>query len=678
MSSRSSSPLSSAQDLSDPELDIVAPAVTSKAAKGKTTKLKLKLKPPKMPKQIQKKKTKQMTTKQTAAAATAKTTKTQQQKVKKQRTPKQQQPPPPSDSDDSDEQPDEDADDVEGEVDVEAEAEASPPPHKRRKVVDPRDPLPQDNPRYAFIVAFQAKFNQVFRGVPNLGPQDIESGITETPISDQIESLLCKLLSLALNRQKQVEKGHYGKALEDAVANYIDEAPPEWGGRNPLEGGRTFNQMTVDERLVMLQTLILWVLRHSRVVGDILKEVYKPGRKTDDSNIPLAVHCWGMDREKNKYYLIEGKDDTHFRVYQEYISPGYRTARWISVAGTIDELRDLAARLGEEGSRNAKELQGKILVAIPRFEEGEQKRKRREYRHQRKAQFLNPGVSLYEGRTRGHKAKYTFESDDDGGYTSGRATRSNRASGRVSPAENYVTGSGRVTRRTNQYGFSSENNEVGTGTGTGTGTPYAGSDSGGSARRSGRMTLKRDRGEYEAETAGMAGDTTAPIDDEEEEEEQASDSGEEGSEGGDDYKDEEVDEMDDDDLTDASDEDDALNGKTLITKLKFTTGEGKAALAKLSDGSDGSVLVHANTHGGHRSKEGVASSPPPIVRLTPAKDESAMDIDMAEDVDDTDVDLVPTSSPRGGGQENMKPEHVVVNFLSGKGSNSSPASSISQ
>ncbi|KAK6349635.1 hypothetical protein TWF696_005917 [Orbilia brochopaga] len=661
MSSRSSSPLSSAQDLSDPELDFTAPVVTkpAKGSKAAAGKAKLKLKPPKMPKQI------------------AKQPQKQTQKQKQKGKGKQKAPPPPSDSENSNDES-EDVDDVE----VEVEAEASPPPHKRRKVVDPRDPLPQDNPRYAFIVAFQAKFNQVFRGVPNLGPQDIESGIAETPISEQIEALLCKLLSLALNRQKQVEKGHYGKALEDAVANYIDEAPPEWDGRNPLEGGRTFNQMTVDERLVMLQTLILWVLRHSRVVGDILKEVYKPGRKTDDSNIPLAVHCWGMDREKNKYYLIEGKDDTHFRVYQEYISPGYRTARWISVAGTIDELRDLAERLGQEGSRNAKDLQGKILAAIPRFEEGEQKRKRREYRHARKAAFLNPGVSLYEGRTRGHKAKYTFESDDDGGYTSGRATRSNRASGRVSPVENYVTGSGRVTRRTNQYGFSSEADGVagGTGTGTGTGTPYAGSDSGGSTRRSGRMSLKRDRWEYEA---GATGDTTAPVDDddEEEQEEEASESGDGVGEDEDDYKDEPVDEMDDDDLTDATDEDDQLDGKTLVTTFKFTTGRGRAALADLTDGSASAAAVERQ----ERENDGAG------------KEEGAMDIDTVENGDKAgaSADGMPTPAQEkmqfteglplktvdGTGVEagtGTGTEHVVVNFLSGKGSNSSPASSISQ
>ncbi|KAK6521624.1 hypothetical protein TWF506_001837 [Arthrobotrys conoides] len=524
--------------------------------------------------------------------------------------------------------------------------EASPPPNKRRKVVDPRDPLPADNPRYAFIVAFQAKFNQVFRGVPNLGPQDIEAGVAETPISDHIESLLCKLLGLALNRQKPVEKGHYGRALEEAVATYIEEAPPEWEGKNPLEGGKTFNQMTVEERLVMLQTLVLWVLRHSKSVGDILKDVYKPGRKTDDSNVSLAVHCWGMDREKNKYYLIEGKDDTYFRVYQEHISPGYRNATWIAVAGSIEELRDLAERLAQEGSKNAKDLQGKIMAAIPRFEEGEQKRRRREYRSARKAAFSNPGVSMYEGRTRGNKAKYTFDSDEEGGYTSGRATRASR---RASPTANepYVTGSGRVTRRTNQYGFQNDN-------AGGTSTPYAGSDSGGSARRSGRLSLKRDREEYEADALGGGGGESQSENNEGDDEE--------------DYRDEPVEEMDDDDLSDATDEEFDKSGKSLWATLKFEKSESKAVLKTCQDDD-----AKPQSHG--------LPTPHPD-----KQDDGAMDIDAAEeDVDDGDVDLVPTSPIHGGlpkvsGDKTSTPapEHVVVNFLSGKGSNSSPASSIGQ
>lgn len=397
----------------------------------------------------------------------------------------------------------------------------------------------------------------------------------------------------------------------------------------------------------MLQTLILWVLRHSKAVGDIIKDVYKPGRKTDDSNVSLAVHCWGMDREKNKYYLIEGKDDTYFRVYQEHISPGYRNATWIAVAGSIEELKDLADRLAQEGSKNAKDLQGKILAAIPRFEEGEQKRKRREYRNARKAAFSNPGVSLYEGRTRGNKAKYTFDSDEEGGYTSGRTTRASR---RASPMVNepYVTGSGRVTRRTNQYGFQNDN-------AGGTRTPYAGSDSGGSTRRSGRLSLKRDREEYEADAFGR--------------EESQSENNERGDE--DDYRDEPVEEMDDDDLSDATDEDFDKSGKSLLATLKFEKSESKAVLKMCKD--EGDKLQAHNLPAPHPAKQ----------------DDGAMDIDAAEDVGD--VDLVPASPTQekfetAGGPPKISsdktstpaPEHVVVNFLSGKGSNSSPASSVGQ
>ena len=65
-----------------------------------------------------------------------------------------------------------------------------------------------------------------------------------------------------------------------------------------------------------------------------------------------------------------------------------------------------------------------------------QKRKRRDYRLARKAQFTRPepGFSLYEGRTRGKRMKYTFSDEEEGGsdvYT----RRSNRHSGATTPAE---------------------------------------------------------------------------------------------------------------------------------------------------------------------------------------------------------------------------------------------------
>lgn len=65
-----------------------------------------------------------------------------------------------------------------------------------------------------------------------------------------------------------------------------------------------------------------------------------------------------------------------------------------------------------------------------------QKRRRREYRIARKAQFRKPepGFSLYEGRTRGKKIRYTFSSDDEGSDTTSNR-RSTRQSGISTPAE---------------------------------------------------------------------------------------------------------------------------------------------------------------------------------------------------------------------------------------------------
>jgi hypothetical protein len=81
-----------------------------------------------------------------------------------------------------------------------------------------------------------------------------------------------------------------------------------------------------------------------------------------------------------------------------------------------------------------------------------QKRKRREYRQARKAQFVrpDPGFGMYEGRTRGKRLRYTYsdeEGDDSGSADTNR--RSTRNSGAVTPADPLrptVTASGRQVR----------------------------------------------------------------------------------------------------------------------------------------------------------------------------------------------------------------------------------------
>lgn len=99
-----------------------------------------------------------------------------------------------------------------------------------------------------------------------------------------------------------------------------------------------------------------------------------------------------------------------------------------------------------------------------------QKRRRREYRQVRRAAFTRPepGFSLYEGRTRGKRARYTFEEDDDDDLDSDDTSyrRSTRNSARETPIESgpEYTASGRQIKkpRTGGYGESLLSNAIST------------------------------------------------------------------------------------------------------------------------------------------------------------------------------------------------------------------------
>jgi hypothetical protein len=79
----------------------------------------------------------------------------------------------------------------------------SPPPKTRKE--EPHAYTFADSPELAFIVMFRSRFTDAFKGVPNIGCQDIERGVLETPPSEPVELLLCRLVSLVLNRKKPVE-----------------------------------------------------------------------------------------------------------------------------------------------------------------------------------------------------------------------------------------------------------------------------------------------------------------------------------------------------------------------------------------------------------------------------------------------------------------------------------------
>lgn len=116
----------------------------------------------------------------------------------------------------------------------------------------------------------------------------------------------------------------------------------------------------------------MWALADSEAIQTIIKEKYKQQRHSDDENQPLSVQPWGFDGDKRRYFLIQGLDDTSFRIYRE--GDRYKkTAHWWSVAGSIDEAKELAKKMEEvDGSQAARRFAGKITNAIPMFEATEE------------------------------------------------------------------------------------------------------------------------------------------------------------------------------------------------------------------------------------------------------------------------------------------------------------------
>lgn len=132
------------------------------------------------------------------------------------------------------------------------------------------------------------------------------------------------------------------------------------------------SSLTVSQ-LDVLRTLILWSLSSSDILRAKIQEAYKQSRHNDDENQGLSVQPWGQDGDKRRYYLIEGQDDTAFRVYREGPRNLKATPQWYSIAGDIDELRALASKLEQvDGTQAARRLAGRMLAAVPRFEQSEE------------------------------------------------------------------------------------------------------------------------------------------------------------------------------------------------------------------------------------------------------------------------------------------------------------------
>ncbi|KAL9042885.1 MAG: hypothetical protein Q9180_000269 [Flavoplaca navasiana] len=457
----------------------------------------------------------------------------------------------------------------------------SPPPKKKRPPSPPHEYVLADNPDIAFICMFRSRFTDAFaKSLPHYGPQDIEAGVAETLPGEQAEKLLCALLGLVLNRKKDIERGHHGRALEEAVHSHSSQWPPKWMGKNPLHGGGSFNNMSPEGRLklTLLRALVMWSLGSSEAVQNIIKEKYKQQRHDDDKNQPLSVQSWGRDGDKRRYWLIEGLDDTNFRLYRES-NPALKTVTWRSVAGSIDDLRQVATRLEDEGSQAARKLRDSILAAIPRFEAGEDKRKRREYRMSRKAQFTrpDPGFSLYEGRTRGKRIKYTYSEEEDGGSDALSTRRSNRQSGVSTPTEPTrptVTASGRQVK--SRYGGAYGETILSGQHDNGRALSVGGGDGTEDAEKPQSISVRGGRATRDRRTRPARSNVNDDIlSDEIEDESDATDSGQEWDGGDDDADDHADDEVEDEEMNEDISEDElAMDDvshppRSLVVSLRY-------------------------------------------------------------------------------------------------------------
>lgn len=209
---------------------------------------------------------------------------------------------------------------------------------------------------------------------------------------------------------------------------------------------RIYDRSKLCIQLDLLRTLVHWSLSTSEAINNIIKDSYKQARKDDDINQPLSVQPWGEDTRKRRFYLVEGQIDAPFRIYRANPRRAAESS-WFSVAGTIEEAQKVARDLRAERAQAAHRLANRITSAVPMFEEREDKRKRREYRRAQKERFTRPepGFSLYEGRTRGKRMRYTY--DDEDVYGTDETQRSSRQSRTATPADGPTfTASGRQVR----------------------------------------------------------------------------------------------------------------------------------------------------------------------------------------------------------------------------------------
>lgn len=227
----------------------------------------------------------------------------------------------------------------------------------------------------------------------------------------------------------------------------------------------------------------------------------------------------------------------------------------------------------------------------------------------RKAQFTrpDPGFSLYEGRTRGKKIKYTYSEEEDGGSDALSTRRSNRQSGVSTPAEPTrptVTASGRQVK--SRYGGAYGETILSGQHDNGRALSVGGGDGTEDAERPQSISVRGGRATRGRRTRPARSNINDNVSsDEMEDESDATDSGQEWDEGDDDADDHADDEVEDEEMNDDISEDelamdDVSNPpRSLVVSLRYAN-------------SIPNAMPPASDNPGTPSGNGVSDQAPPL------------------------------------------------------------------
>ncbi|CAG8619381.1 12038_t:CDS:2 [Ambispora leptoticha] len=276
----------------------------------------------------------------------------------------------------------------------------------------------------AYIVAFCDKFKSALRNL-EFWPEEFERTLYSSSTDELLEEIHCAFLTNVLNRKKAVERNTWKKFLTDTIDQHLKKRSDFYLDYNPMRrvNNHNYYELRVEDRVLILYSLVNWQLRESKSIRDLIDSHYKNRHKTEAMN-PLRLEMIGQDRKNANYYFLGNSP----RIYREkYPKPGipitHENVEWIAVTTTLEEIKSLVDdtnRLKPTSFTKDRALYAKLKDdIIPRVEElvqAKEKKDERRRKQERIAQrfaILHANATVYETRTRSASRKAGLNTPED-------------------------------------------------------------------------------------------------------------------------------------------------------------------------------------------------------------------------------------------------------------------------